>query len=1773
MKKDFQNKALIYRVFAVLCLIIISQTVHAQVSGSVFRDYNSNGIIDTTASYREIGQIGVIVKAFNSLSAEVGTSTTDKNGNYFITGVSGPLRIEFSNLPNLDFSSFSGGTSVQFVNGGATNVNFGINYPSDYCEKDPYVATTCFVVGDPTAVGYPTNGGPNDALVSTKYSFSSSTINHDAKYSQIGSTWGVSYNRLTKKMFTAAFVKRHAGLGSLGIGGIYVTDYAAGNPATIPPTTTNLIDLVAEGINVGTIPSNSMRGLQNASNVTSMDSAGWYGVGKIGLGDIDISDDYNSLFTVNLNTKSVIKIDITNFNKTGVKPTATNISTLPDYPNANCSNGQSRPFALKYRKGKIYLGVICDASSGGTITDLKAIVYAFDEATSTWSVAVPAFPLDFRRGPVHRTSCEYWIPWTDDVTKVVTSQGPAFNGRCFPQPILSDIEFDVDGSMILGFADRGAHMMGSFQPLIDDKNLLINGVNGGDILRVYNNNGTYILESGGTTLGGGGAGLNNEGPGGGEYYRDNFPNHFNTSLGGLALLAGTNEVLTSTIDPVRVQGAGFRVNGNATGEVNRVFELYYSPSASGTFNKGAGLGDVELLCDVPPIQVGNRIWIDEDKDGIQDAGELALPNIKVALYDSTGTKISEVTSNALGEYYFDTLNIVGGKLLALSRYEIRIAKTAINDTLKLTESNTGTSDLLDSDADLVGANYVIPVLTGNYGENSHTYDFGFAPELPDLKVTKTSDKSIVKKGQNVKFTVTIKNEGKGKATSVKLEDLIPSGATLINSTTTSTTSTNAGSYNAGIWSIDSLVAKDSVILVIEITANQEGVLSNVAQIKSMNEKDVDSTPGNSEYREDDIATACYTVPYEFCKADKPTFTLSAPDSLITINWFRNGVELTAETGKKNIIVSDSGSYYYQGIMPTTLCNAESCCPVILVPYKIAVAGNDSTVCASDGILQLKAAPAGTSWSASTGNPSPATVESSTGLISGLINPGIYQFIIKGDTCCADTIKITKIDCFGSIGDYVWFDKNQNGIQDSGEVPVKGMKIILYAADGTTKLDSTFTDISGKYLFDSLRTNNYYVKFVAPKDSALTGNLAGTNKAIDSNANPLTGLSDRVSIDTALPVGDPGRDNKDVDAGLIPIFGSIGDFVWFDKNANGQQDPTEVPVKGIKVILYKENALGVFVKVDSVITNNVVGNYLFDSLATGSYKVQFIAPKDSAITLQNSGSNSTIDSNADPLTGLTGIIGIDVSKPSGDIARNNRSIDVGIIPAYGSIGDYVWTDKNNDGQQTAGELPIAGVKVILYAGDGTTKLDSTVTNAAGKYLFDSLLTGSYKVKFVAPAETIPAKSNVGSDLSDSDANKLGFSQVININTALLATDTLRNNPQIDAGFVPVGSIGDYVFLDKDNSGTQTAGDTPVAGVKVYLLDNAGNKIDSTTTDGTGKYLFINVPSGTYSVQFIASGGSTFVTPNNGDDNLDSDAGVDGKTSPITIDATQPIGSPARDNRSIAAGINQPVIYGSIGDYVWFDANKDGLQTSGEAPVKGVKVYLLNATGTIIDSTKTDVNGKYLFDSLITGSYKIRFVAPKDSNLTVKGTNPLSAIDSNPDTTTGLTDAVLIDTTKPAGDPGRDNRDVDAGITINLGSIAGKIFDDNDKSGTQNAGDVDRSMVKVYLYKEIGGVYVKVDSVITDSQGNYKFNNLMTANYQVQFSKPTGTTFTNSNVGNDTLDSDASLVDGKTGIISINTNLPETDLSRNSKYNDAGFILVPADCKTDICVPFTTMKAPK
>ncbi|MFN8000789.1 MAG: hypothetical protein U0X75_07215 [Acidobacteriota bacterium] len=65
---------------------------------------------------------------------------------------------------------------------------------------------------------------------------------HLATARQVGSVWGVAYNKFTKKVFTSAMLRRHVGLGPQGLGGMYVTDMTV--PASA--TTSNFIDVVAD---------------------------------------------------------------------------------------------------------------------------------------------------------------------------------------------------------------------------------------------------------------------------------------------------------------------------------------------------------------------------------------------------------------------------------------------------------------------------------------------------------------------------------------------------------------------------------------------------------------------------------------------------------------------------------------------------------------------------------------------------------------------------------------------------------------------------------------------------------------------------------------------------------------------------------------------------------------------------------------------------------------------------------------------------------------------------------------------------------------------------------------------------------------------------------------------------------------------------------------------------------------------------------------------------------------------------------------------------------------------------------------------------------------------------------------------------------------------------------------------------------------------------------------------------------------------------------------
>ncbi len=733
------------------------------LGGMVFKDFNDDG----TMQAGETAGIPAVTVTAIACDGTPYTATTDNYGLYSINIPANkyPVRVEFSNVPsvyNLGVNGNDSRTSVQFINAPSCDVNLGINNPVDYCSNNPVVFVPCYVNGDPLAGG---TAGSAGALVSIPYGVSSATTFTGeveiATASQIGAIWGLAYNKYTKRLFQAAFLKRHAGLGPQGLGGIYVTNYS--NPAV--PTTTSFLNVTALNISVGNIASNSARGLLASATSANRDIQSFSAVGKVGMGDLEISDDGNMLWFTNLFDKKLYSIDITQYNITGTLPTAANVTSY-SIP-ASCSGGQYRPWAIKVYNGKVYVGGVCDAQSSGSKSNLRASVY---ELSGTTFTQIFDFPLTYPKGypaaaNVNRTG---WFPWTDNFNDLLSNSTETYYR--YPVPIFTDIEFDVDGSMVLGFGDRTGLQGGDQNYRPDNTNSDLYSVNSqaGDVLRAYYANGAFVLENNAKAGPNTGSGKSNsQGPGFGEFYNDNWIQdgtpptpyyHAENVMGGLALKPGSGEVVVTTVDPVDRHpfAGGVRYLNNKTGQAGTSYAVYVTTGpdgdlSPGTFAKATGLGDIELSCNtIELLQIGNRVWLDDDKDGEQDACEKGLAGVSVSLYRS-GTVVARTITDANGEYYFpnyanpSSVTFTGSQtaLVPNTAYQLAFGTnsqyssgtlTVANGKYLLTTANaTGTNinDLNDSDAAVTtigAAPITVPVIsltTDAVGTSDHTYDVGF----------------------------------------------------------------------------------------------------------------------------------------------------------------------------------------------------------------------------------------------------------------------------------------------------------------------------------------------------------------------------------------------------------------------------------------------------------------------------------------------------------------------------------------------------------------------------------------------------------------------------------------------------------------------------------------------------------------------------------------------------------------------------------------------------------------------------------------------------------------------------------------------------------------------------------------------------------------------------------------------------------------------------------------------------------------------------------------
>jgi len=272
--------------------------------------------------------------------------------------------------------------------------------------------------------------------------------------SDIGAIWGLAQSSTDQAIYVAATHRRSVAFGPGGPGAVYRIDLATGDialPIIVPDAGSD----------------------HHLPDARSFDVSARYWAGKTSLGDLDLSEDESELFVTNLDNRRIYRFSV---------PDGRLIGSFPNGGTGEDWSESARPWALAVRANTLYHGVVHSSEFDLRRSQLRAVVYA-SEFDGSAMRQVYSTGLDYVRGTlplvsgVPRTE---WFPWQSiSLQKLV---------NVHPMPILADIGFAADGSLLLGMKDRLGDMVapGSTVEVRTGSNLrpspIESGITLGDIL-------------------------------------------------------------------------------------------------------------------------------------------------------------------------------------------------------------------------------------------------------------------------------------------------------------------------------------------------------------------------------------------------------------------------------------------------------------------------------------------------------------------------------------------------------------------------------------------------------------------------------------------------------------------------------------------------------------------------------------------------------------------------------------------------------------------------------------------------------------------------------------------------------------------------------------------------------------------------------------------------------------------------------------------------------------------------------------------------------------------------------------------------------------------------------------------------------------------------------------------------------------------------------------------------------------------------------------------
>ncbi|MBC1888799.1 hypothetical protein HCA63_10665 [Listeria booriae] len=489
------------------------------------------------------------------------------------------------------------------------------------------------------------------------------------------------------------------------------------------------------------------------------------------------------------------------------------------------------------------------------------------------------------------------------------------------------------------------------------------------------------------------------------------------------------------------------------------------------------------------------VYNDTNKNGQKDSNESGISGVHIALYNESGTKVADATTDSSGAYSFTAVK--PGKYYAKadipSDYKYQSSTyfgadgttgyfTVASEQTLHNELNLGLSTLNNSAV----SGTVTDAATGNGLANTRV-------ELHDVQGNLINAQQTDASGR-YNFTGLAAGDYYTKVVIPSDYDFVSSNGFGSDGNSNYIQLNGENTSSNYTIALKKQVKDNSAVSGTVTDATTSNGLANIrVELHDVQGNLVDSkqTDASGHYNFTGLAAGNYytkvVIPNNYDFANSNGFGSDGNSNYIQLNGENTSSNYTialkkqANTTISGVINTPSGQGVSENV---SLYNVDG---TLVKTVATNSQGNFSFDGISEGNYYVKAS-----------IPEGYTFESSAGFGSD----GNSYYLQADGTSNISNLRLTLAQKTGQIRSTVFSDLNKNGTQEAGESGIAGATVTLYSNTGAV-VETTTTDANGLYKFETITPGTYYVKVTAPTGYDVLANTAfgddGVSGYININA--------------------------------------------------------------------------------------------------------------------------------------------------------------------------------------------------------------------------------------------------------------------------------------------------------------------------------------------------------------------------------------------------------------------------------------------------------------------------------------------------------------------------------------------------------------------------------------------------------------------------------------------------------------------------------------------------